>query len=183
MMQPQVQTLSVEDYLERELSAEERSEYLGGYLHAMSGASLRHSLILGNIHVLLHPLARTKGCRIHQENVKLRSSDDVIYYPDIMVVCGHDPVHTHYEVAPCILVEVLSPNTRGTDLREKLLAYRMIPSLKTYLIVEQEAQLVRVISRDVLGGWNQEDIAGSGPIELPCLGSTLEVADIYRGVF
>ena len=183
MMQPQVQTLTVEDYLERELTASERSEYLGGYLHAMSGASLRHSLILGNIHVLLHPLARASGCRIHQENVKLRSSDDVIYYPDLMVVCGFEPVHTHYEVAPCILIEVLSSSTKGVDLREKLLAYRMIPSLRTYLIVEQEAQLVRVISRSVSGGWNQQDVAGSGPIELPCLGGVLEVADVYRGVF
>ena len=183
MMQPQVQTLSVEDYLERELDAKERSEYLGGYLHAMSGASLRHSRICTNILAALLLAARALDCRIHQETVKLRSSDDVMYYPDIMVVCGHNPVHTHYEVAPCILIEVLSPSTKGVDLREKLLAYRMIPSLQTYLIVEQEAQLVRVISRDALGGWNQEDIAGSGPIELPCLGSTLEVADIYRGVF
>ncbi len=182
-MQPQIQTLSVDEYLERELEAPERHEYLGGYLHAMSGASLRHSNICINIVAALLPLARSSGCRIHQETVKLRSTNDVIYYPDVMVVCGVEPVHTHYEVAPCLLIEVLSPSTTGVDLREKLLAYRMIPSLQTYLMVEQEAQLVRHISRDASGGWNQEDIAGSGPIELPCLGGVLEVADVYRGVF
>ncbi|KAA3418717.1 Uma2 family endonuclease, partial [Streptococcus pneumoniae] len=62
------------------------------------------------------------------ETVKLRVSQRTFYYPDLMVVCGGVPPHTHYEEAPCLVVEVVSESTEAIDRREKLWRYREMPS-------------------------------------------------------
>ena len=78
-------------------------------------------------------LAAPRGgpCRVYTEPIKLRV-EDVIYYPGVMVACGpegedEDPL---IEEAPCLVVEVASPSTESIDRREKMLAYRSIPSLR-----------------------------------------------------
>ncbi len=55
-----------------------------------------------------------------------------------MAVCGKSEPDPFYETEPCVLVEVLSPNTKDPDLREKLVAYKSLPSVQTYLIVAAE---------------------------------------------
>jgi len=76
-----------------------------------------------------HVRPPTPPCRVFATDVKLRSADDRIYYPDVMVGCG---AATHVEMiveAPSLIAEVISRATRATDRREKLDAYRRMPSL------------------------------------------------------
>ena len=47
---PDIHLLSVEDYLELEMKATTRHEYVAGEIFAMSGASMAHQLILGNVY-------------------------------------------------------------------------------------------------------------------------------------
>ena len=67
---------------------------------------------------------------------------DRVYYPDVMVACGKAAQIDLIVEAPVVVVEVTSPSTRATDRREKLEAYRRIPSLTLYLIVEQRRRYV-----------------------------------------
>jgi Uma2 family endonuclease len=113
--------------------------------------------------------------------MKLRIGE-VFYYPEAMVVCAPEPEDEYYELEPCILVEVVSPNTKDTDLREKLLAYRGIPGLQTYLVVDT-AMTIRHFYRDEARRWQQENVVGSGEIPLPCLGAGLNLLEVYRGAF
>jgi len=57
--------------------------------------------------------------------------------PDALVNCG-EPGAPDSLVAPnpVIVVEVLSPSTRGIDTAVKLAGYFRVPSLKHYLIVD-----------------------------------------------
>ncbi len=112
--------------------------------------------------------------------MKLRTEDN-FYYPDVMVVC--DKPDPFFEAEPCVLVEVLSPSTKSTELREKLTAYKSLPSVQTYLIVEAERLVVRRFWVDEARRWRQEDLTGDGDIPLPCLGGVLSLPQIYRGVF
>jgi Uma2 family endonuclease len=59
------------------------------------------------------------------------------YEPDALVNCG-EPVARDSMTAPnpVIVVEVLSPSTRGIDSTVKLAGYFLVPSLKHYLIVD-----------------------------------------------
>ncbi|WP_425146271.1 hypothetical protein [Deinococcus sp.] len=54
-----------------------------------------------------------------------------------------------------------------------------LPSLQTYLIVEQTVRRVYVYQRGA-ADWQSSEVAGQGSIELPCLGTTLSLAQIYR---
>jgi Uma2 family endonuclease len=173
--------LTVEEYLRLEEASPERHEYVAGEVHAMTGASLRHNRIVGNIFGRLWAAARGGPCTPHVEAVKLRVADDVIYYPDVMVLCTpqDDDLVAH---APCLVVEVTSPSTASTDRREKLANYRKIPSLRAYLIVDQRRRRVDHHWRDEVGDWWHVALAGDGEVSLPCPQVTLALDDIYEGV-
>lgn len=177
--------LSAEDYLIHEQAGDVRHEYVNGYVYALAGASSRHNRIAGNIDVHLWGLAQERPCRVYQEGMKLRIQTEgtVFYYPDVMAVCDKPEPDPYFETEPCVLVEVLSPGTRTTDLREKLTAYKSLPSVQTYLIVEAERLAVRYIAKRADGSWLQEDMTGDGDIPLPCLGGVLSLPQIYRGIF
>jgi Uma2 family endonuclease len=181
IVKPIAHPLSPEEYLELEKSLPLWHEFVGGVMYAMAGSSRQHNLIVGNTFVELRRLAQGKPYRVFQSDMKLRIGE-VFYYPEAMVVCAPEPEDEYYELEPCILVEVVSPNTKDTDLREKLLAYRGIPGLQTYLVVDT-AMTIRHFYRDEAGRWQQENVVGSGEIPLPCLGAGLNLLEVYRGAF
>ena len=174
--------MSVDEYLEFEEASPERHEYVAGITYVMSGASGRYNLISSNILRSLHGPARRRGCRVYMEGVKLRAAQDRIYYPDVMVVCRELAGDEIVLENPSLVVEVTSPSTRTTDRREKLAAYRAIPSLDAYLIVEQRRRMVTVYSRVHGSEWQGIEYVGSGDVTLPFLGTTLTLDEIYEDV-
>lgn len=178
---PRMTLLTIEEYLELEERADVRHEYVGGHIYAMSGASKRHNVIVGNLFRELYPPARVAGCRVYFNDVKVRAGAEVIYYPDLMVACGDDRGGPLIEEAPCLVVEVTSPSTEQIDRREKLLLYRRIESLRAYVIVDQGSRRVDVHSADPDGSWRLERFEGSGSIELPCPEMALSLDLIYEG--
>ena len=177
--------LTVEEYLEMEETATVRHEYVGGMVYAMVGATKRHNRIVLNIATRLLSAARGGPCRVYSSDVKLRV-EDVIYYPDVMVACGpegedEDPL---IEEAPCLVVEVASPSTESIDWREKMLAYRKIPTLQAYLIVAQDDQRVERYWRAENGEWRQGEAVGErSRVPISCPGPfELTLAEIYEGL-
>jgi Uma2 family endonuclease len=174
--------LSVEEYLELERDSSVRHEYVGGELYAMTGASRRHNRIAGNIYRRLADAAEGSPCRVYISDMKVRLKD-AFYYPDVMVACEEPPEDEYTEDAPCMVVEVLSPGTEGTDRREKLAAYQSLPSLRMYLIVAQDERLVTHYSRDASGRWRRGDLTGEGRFDVPCPPSVnLTLDAIYAGL-
>ena len=173
--------MSLEAYLEFEERSPLKHEYVGGEVYAMSGVTTRHNLITLNLTSHLRKPARAHGCRVFATDVKLRVAADRIYYPDVMVACGKA---SHVELIieePGLVVEVTSPSTRATDRREKLDAYRRLPSLRMYLIVDQRRRHVFAYRRDG-GEWLRDEIAGDGVIPIPMLEIELTLDDIYDDV-
>ena len=183
MLELSVRTMSVEEYLAYEQKGEIRHEYVNGYVYALAEGSSRHNRISLTIASHFLELVQGKPCRVYQEGMKLRTFEGVFYYPDVMVVCDKPEPDPFYETESCVLVEVLSPSTKNTDLREELTVYKSLPSMQTYLIVDAERLAVRHISKGGSGRWQQEDLTGAGDIPLPCPGGVLSLPQIYRGVF
>jgi Uma2 family endonuclease len=116
--------MTIEEYFDfEEQQTSAKHEYVDGEVFAMSGVTRRHNAIVGNIYMRLRTAARGGPCRVHFTEVRLRANP-VIYYPDVMVACGEPPDDERIEDAPCLVAEVLSPSTRATDRREKLLVYK-----------------------------------------------------------
>ena len=163
-----------------------RHEYVGGMVHAMTGASRRHNRISGHIFRKLADAAEGTPCRVYISDMKVLTPDDFGYYPDLMAACGSAPEDEYLETDPCLIVEVLSPNTVSKDRREKLVAYMKMPSLRAYLVVDQDRQHVERYFRDEEGEWHRADLFEEGAFPVPCPpGATpteLSLADVYAGL-
>jgi|APTNR8051073442_1049403.scaffolds.fasta_scaffold61553_1 Uma2 family endonuclease len=176
---------TVDDYLESELVSEIRHEYLGGAIHAMSGASRKHNEVALGIHALLRTKLKGGGCSVYAEAVKLHiktSLAEYFYYPDVMVGCDPADNHEYYLESPSILFEVLSPSTESIDRREKLLAYQTIPSLEHYVIVAQEERRVEWLQREG-NSWNVFVLTEPEErLEFPGQKTSLTLSEIYEGI-
>jgi Uma2 family endonuclease len=174
--------LTVDEYLRMEERATVRHEYVAGRVYAMSGVTIRHSLIVGNVYAKLRAAAAGGSCRVVFTDVKVRVSQDVFYYPDLAVACEPVGEEDIYLREPCLVGEVTSPSTATRDHREKLLSYRQLPSLRSYLIVAQSRRKVERRWRSDDGMWRSEVIAGTGSFDVPCPATMLSLDEIYEGV-
>ena len=173
--------MSLDEYLAFEERSSIKHEYVAGEVYAMSGVTTRHNLITLNLTRALHAAARACHCRIFATDVKLKAAVDRIYYPDVIVACGKAAEVELIIEEPALVVEVSSPSTRATDRREKLDAYRRIPSLGMYLIVEQRRRHVFVYRRE-RGEWMRDELSGEGQIAIPTLDMELRLEEIYEDV-
>lgn len=140
--------MTVEEYFELEEQSEIRHEYYDGEVYAMSGTTLNHNSIVGNVWGLFRSFFRHRGCRVFGENVKLKVSDRYYLYPDVIVTCVPKDTSATYTVEyPSILVEVSSKTTGARDRGIKLKQYKTIPALQYYLLVSQREYSVEVFSR------------------------------------
>ena len=174
--------MTVAEYLALEETSSIKHEYVAGEVFAMSGVTTRHNLINFNVARLLHAVARTRGCRVFIAEVLLRAADDRFYYPDAIVACGRASEVERIVTDPTVVVEVTSPSTRATDRREKLDAYRRMPSLRSYLIVEQHRRHVLVYTRGNDGDWSRDELTGAGDVSIPYLDARFTLDEIYDDV-
>lgn len=174
--------MSVEAFLTLEETSPVKHEYVAGEVFAMSGVTTRHNLINFNVARLLHAAARQRGCRMFMADVVVRISDDRFYYPDVIVACGRASEVERVITDPTVVVEVTSPSTRSTDRREKLDAYQRMPSLRSYLIVEQRRRHVLVYTRDTGGAWSRDELTGTGDVSIPSLDARFTLDEIYDDV-
>ncbi len=104
----------------------------------------------------------------------------MFYYPDVLVACDSTDNAPYYRERPTVIFEVLSPETERTDRREKAIAYRQLPSLEAYVLVEQERMALTVLRRAEVG-WRAEQLQGPDAVlRLPSLGIDLPLERIYE---
>jgi Uma2 family endonuclease len=180
-----LQPISVEDYLAGELDSPVKHEYVGGAVHAMAGASNLHNLIAGNFFLAIHQHLGGEPCEPYNSDTKVRIQYPTyvrFYYPDGMVVCDENPRDDSFQDNPVVVAEVLSSGTRRIDGGEKLEAYLTMPSLRVYLMIEQDEPAV-VAHRRTDNGFVRELYTGmDAVIPLPEIGVVLPLADLYRKV-
>ena len=155
--------ISVEEYLEGEILAEVKHEYIGGTVHAMAGATIRHNNICTNALVFLFGKLHGKRCQPYNSDTKVKielPNHTRFYYPDVMVVCDSNPETDHFQNQPVVVVEVLSESTRRTDLGEKKDAYLAVPSLKVLILVETEKPSLTLYRRKPEGGFLRNYMKG-----------------------
>jgi Uma2 family endonuclease len=181
---PERRLLDERDYLAREAAATSRHEYVGGIVYAMAGAGERHNRIALNLAVALRIAARGTPCGVYVSEMKLHVEHVAsYYYPDVMLSCEPANPQTAVKERPCLLAEVLSPATAAIDTREKLLAYRGIPSLRYYLIVDSERVAVTYYVRDPAAGeWLSASLDPGECLTVQCDGvrADLTLAGIYE---
>ena len=175
--------ISVEDYLEREKISVDKHEYIEGEVYAMAGTSDVHNLIAGDLYALLVNHLRGSRCQPFFGEIKVRVTEKVYYYPDVLVSCEQNPEDPYFRNQPILIIEVTSPSTERIDRSEKLLYYLQMPSLQEYVIVDQQKMNVEVHRRQANGRWityifNENDDV----VELASVELSIPLPDLYRRV-
>ena len=178
--------ISIDDYLDGETRTEIKHEYLDGEVVAMGGASAKHGLVAGALHAALIPHARCKGCQLFIADMKVRvdhADQTYFYYPDLLLACDPQDREPYYRRHPCMVVEVLSPSTERIDTREKLFAYRLLPSLREYLLLRQDRVQADLYQWSDEGRW-QHHVLGQpdDALALRCLDAAVSLRDVYADV-
>ncbi|WP_333876598.1 Uma2 family endonuclease [Methylobacter sp.] len=171
--------ISEEDYLAGELTREIKHEYIDGYVYAMAGASRNHERIAGNVFGELRSFLKNKPCEPFSSDLKIKAGSR-FFYPDVMVVCDEQNQHDYYTDSPVIVVEVLSKASRRVDETTKRIAYQSIPSLKEYVLIEQDFVDVEVCRKSE--GWVSNHYFMGDSVLFDSIGLTLTVEEIYTRV-
>ena len=176
--------LDESEYLALEACSPARHEYVAGEIFAMTGASIRHNIIAGNLYTALRTHLRGTPCRALMEGVKLYLKKERSYfYPDVMVTCESRLLELDAETqlvdSPALIIEVLSPTTEGIDRREKLRAYRTLPGLKEYAMVSQDECKVELYRRRGDIGWDIITFEPGDIVEFASVELQMPIADIY----
>ena len=181
-----VQRLTEEEYLALEEKSEIRHEFFNGEIFAMAGGTYNHSIIGVNLGAHLRSLLKGR-CSVGNTDLRIKvEATGLLTYPDVSVVCGlpelvHRPSDTLTN--PTLLAEVLSPSTELYDRGVKFDHYRQVPSLTTYLLVSQDAPRIEQFVRETEFKWEYRTAIGLDvTMELPALGTTLSLAEVFAGI-
>ena len=170
--------MTVDEYLVWAEAQPGRHELVNGRVLAMAPERVRHTMIKGEVFASLRDAIRNSGkpCQAFCDGVTVRIDASTAYEPDAAVRCGKPLDGNSIEVPdPLVVVEVLSPSTRGHDTGAKLTGYFLVPSLRHYLIVDAGREVV-LHHRRADDGAIETRIVGFGAVELepPGLSVTVE---------
>ncbi|NES21200.1 MAG: Uma2 family endonuclease [Symploca sp. SIO3E6] len=190
------QYYSTEEYLALEEEADYKSEYIDGEIFPMAGGSTNHNQIALNFSTELNFAFKKLDYRVFMSDVRLWIPQWRIYtYPDVMIVAGEPEYHnnrTDTITNPKIIIEVLSPSTKGYDRSKKFEKYRTIPTFEEYLLIDQKRIYIEHFSKMDHKSWSFRDYheseQGVTPniepkaISLSSVSLEISLADIYNKV-
>jgi Uma2 family endonuclease len=185
LVQREQKFYSPDEYRQLEETAEFRNEYRDGEIVKMTGGTINHSQIIGNIYAFLKSALRGKNARPFMSELRLwipryrRGT-----YPDVMVVEG-ELVCTEGRkdeiLNPVLIVEVLSKSTKDFDKEDKFRFYRSIPEFREYVLVNQSEFLVEQYIKTESNEWLFREYEGeSAIVSFVSVEVKMSMSDIYE---
>jgi Uma2 family endonuclease len=176
------QHLSFADYMAWESRQEGRNELLNGTITPVSGQRRVNAEVIGNIMLALHKRLDKREGRVYMA-AKVVVNDSTVLYPDVFVT--EDAADLRCEElfrTPTLILEVLSDETQAYKRGAKFRAYRQLPSLKEYLLVDPESRRVEVFRRNERNIFELHDHTGAAELVLTSVDLHVPMADVFEGV-
>lgn len=176
-----------DEYLILERRSEFKSEYFDGEIFAMSGATLAHNRIAGNLFMEIGLQLKGRPCQHFMSDMRVGvTARGPYFYPDVSVVCGKPQLRDNTKdclMNPVVIVEVLSPSTESYDRTQKFTSYQRIATLTDFLLVSQVEPRIEHYTRQRTGGWLLNTISGlDSKLSVPSIGCELLPSRIYEQV-
>jgi Uma2 family endonuclease len=148
--------LTPQQYLEIERHAERKSEYLNGEMFLMAGGTREHGKIIDNLTRHLGNALSDKPCFAYSSEVRLW-------------------------IAASAMSTILLLSTEACDRGRKFRDYLKVPSLRDYLLVEQEDVrvdhfIIQSVGNHTFRSYNKAD----DRIQLPSIDCSLTLREIYQ---
>jgi Uma2 family endonuclease len=175
---------TIEEYLELEEKALEKSEYYKGEIFAMAGASDAHNEIFKNLYGDLAYKSKGKTCQPFGSDLRLYIPENSLFtYPDISIYCKEN-INDISIGEPTVLIEILSPSTQNYDIGIKFNLYRDIKSLKEYIMIDSESIHVIHYHINNNGNWEMVEYKNiDDKLYINTIRYEISLKDIYEGVF
>jgi Uma2 family endonuclease len=170
-----------DDYFAIERISPHKHELVAGEILAMAGGRPRHNYLAGRAVVALGTRLVSGPCVALSSDQRIALPENGYTYADASVFCGIDRGREETGLNPVVLVEVLSPSTRGYDRGEKLDRYKEIASLRHILLIEPDEAVVEHWHRTG-SRWELEVLSPpEGVARLSAIGVDVPIAEIYQG--
>lgn len=144
--QPRPADLTADAFLEWAiLQSTGRFELLCGEIVAMARERAGHARVKTEALISFRAgiAAAELGCEAFADGMAVRIDERTVYEPDVMIRCGPRTPNDAVELNdPVVVVEVVSPSSRGIDAGTKLADYFRIETVRHYLVVQPEARRV-----------------------------------------
>jgi Uma2 family endonuclease len=179
---------TLDEYLALERESEVKYEYWDGEIFAMSGGTLAHDQIMGNMFNALREKLQGRDCRLFTNNMQIKVPAAPPYrYADGSVVCGTVEVErfngSDLLLNPLLLYEVLSPTTEAFDRGDKFTYYKSIPTFREYLLIAQHRTHITHYVKQADATWGYEEANDlRRNIHLATLDCDLAMGALYMGV-
>ncbi|MFP4009170.1 MAG: Uma2 family endonuclease [Spirulinaceae cyanobacterium] len=178
---------SLEEYFELEINAQTRHEYLDGAIIPMTGGTPEHNEIASILNAILRLGLKGQSYSIFIADQRLWIPETRMHaYPDVMVASrplqrqsGRNDTITN----PVLVAEVLSNSTKAFDRGDKFAAYRTVPTLREYLLIDQYRLHLEQFTKTASNQWlfteydNPED-----SISLVSVSLEFNLQDLYEGL-
>lgn len=178
---PPPRLLTADEFLQIEFGSDIKAELDEGVVRMMAGGSRRHAQVRMNLYRFFLRALGAGPCQPYGSDMAVRTHDRSVRYPDLTVDCGgpDDAPDDKTLSDPRVIVKVLSPSTRRLDEGVKLAEYRALPGVDTMLLVDPEAERVRVLQRTGPGAWTDTAWPEPHDVTLPALRLVLPHADLF----
>ena len=182
-----IKPLTVDEYLQKEKQAIEKSEFIQGEIIPMAGASANHNRLTFNLSRLLPLEVGDCQYEIFVSDMRLWIAESEGYfYPDVMVLAEEPKFTDSTQMAvtnPCLIAEVLSSSTAGFDKNQKFGFYRSIPELQEYLLIDQSCYRVEHYQKVGDRQWLLTELMGEdAEIECSFIKVKIKLAELYKRV-
>lgn len=175
--------MSAEEFLAWDAHEPVKHEFVRGDIFAMVGVAPRHANAAGNLYIALRTHLRGTPCSTYMSDIKLRvEAADCFYYPDVMVTCSANDADELVVREALLVVEVLSPSTAAFDRGDKFADYRLLPTLREYLLLDPDKRRGDLYRKGDDGLWVLHPLNADEPLRLESVGLTLEPQVLWEQV-
>lgn len=172
--------MTVKAFLSWEERQETRCEFDGFAPVAMTGGTNAHEAIGGNLRSLLLLAARGTQCAVRGPTLKIEVAGR-IRYPDAFIFCSAAKRDQTVIADPVVVFEVLSQSTSRIDRVEKLREHQATPSIRRYVLLEQDAVAATVYLKQD-GAWTVSVLTGDAVLAMPEVETEIPLPAIYADV-
>ncbi|MBV9655962.1 MAG: Uma2 family endonuclease [Acetobacteraceae bacterium] len=175
---------TAEQFFAWEGHASGRYEFDGFAPVAMTGGSINHSRITGNVLAALRTRLGGGPCEALGPDAGLATAAGAIRYPDALVTCSPQPSGAARTVTNVVMgFEVLSAASGRTDRIVKVREYAAVPSIRRYVILESRSAGLLVFDRaDAAETWRATTLTAEDVLRMPEIGVAIPVAEFYSRV-
>ncbi|MCW5610218.1 MAG: Uma2 family endonuclease [Rubrivivax sp.] len=177
-------SFTADEFLAWDATQTIKHEFVRGEVFAMAGAHEAHVTATMNVGMALRQHLKGSPCRTFTTDMKLRvDAADAFFYPDVFVTCSAaDAADPLIKREPVLVVEVLSPSTAAYDRGEKFAAYRQLPGLQEYLLVDPAARRCDLYRKGADSLWVLHPGVPEGGVRLDSVALDLDGARLWDEV-